>query len=1067
VANDSDFAQAVVYAVDRGVSVVQEALGTINQSRFGQAAVDYAYAHGVPVVASAADEESRHHNYPANFEHTIWVNSIRDGDGTIAEAADPQSYDLLNGCTNYGGRAWTAISSASCSSEATGRGAGLALLLVSHGKNLVDAGLIDAWDPARGVPFSAEEVRQLFRASAQDIDHSGDLELLMDPLIQGFLSGPTSELAFGSSRYPTQEGWDQYTGFGRPDAVRLLEQVEEGIPPEADLSGGPDWFAVIDPARTPKVRLRASASAARAGGWFDYSLQVGCGVQPTHYSEIRSGHRMVPLRNKKLAKWRPAQTAAACGFDPSETIEDPDAHSVTLRLVVTDRFGHQGIDRRTVAIHSDPTLHFPPRSLGASGEASPALADVDRDGVLDLVYGTADGALHALSGDTGEDLPGFPAHTDPLPVHPSPAFDSGAVPRPYESILAAVAADDLDGDGRVEIVAASAEGRVYVFDDHGRPRAGFPVASDPALSRPADRDRFNDADPGFFAAPTLADLDGQPGLEIVASCADGHVYAWRADGSPLDGFPVRVADRARYSIDPVTGKATPIGGQPVKERPRKLVGSPAVGDLDGDGTPEIVVTSNEEYGDGQGFVTDSILLQILLSGAVGVGDEFDVDTTGRVYALYADGNAHAGGPFLPGWPAHVPMLVSGLLPNVATGVSGSPALADLDPGDGSPSLAVAIFGSAGPAVVFGPDGQPLLGGSADKPAALAADFPNGGFVTAVPDSAGSKDAPFIPALGSGAFGDLNGDGLPEYVAPTGGIRKLIDVAASGNQHFGDHQVTAWDPRSGALLGASASEPAFPAVMDDMQFIASPALADVDGDGEAEIVQGSGAYLVRAYRADGTMPEGWPKFTHGWHISSPAVGDVDGDGLLEVAALTREGMLFVWDTPAPAPGGVQWQGFARDRRNTGNWSADVPLEAAPASAADGLLWALEALRLDLPSHKGLPIARFALDAAIYLLEQDEPGLAADFLPWVEFGLRPAFFRRSKAVARLHQRFLVSLRRAAERSLAGATCDPGDAHCERVLRKARRRLLAGDWAHALRRDGAAAAYWAEAFARASRL
>ena len=71
VAEVNDFAQGVVFAVDSGARVVQEALGTLNQTRFGQQAVDYAYRNGVVVIASAADEESNHHNYPANYNHTV------------------------------------------------------------------------------------------------------------------------------------------------------------------------------------------------------------------------------------------------------------------------------------------------------------------------------------------------------------------------------------------------------------------------------------------------------------------------------------------------------------------------------------------------------------------------------------------------------------------------------------------------------------------------------------------------------------------------------------------------------------------------------------------------------------------------------------------------------------------------------------------------------------------------------------------------------------------------------------------------------------------------------------
>ena len=112
-------------------------------------------------------------------------------------------------------------------------------------------------------------------------------------------------------------------------------------------------------------------------------------------------------------------------------------------------------------------------------------------------------------------------------------------------------------------------------------------------------------------------------------------------------------------------------------------------------------------------------------------------------------------------------------------------------------------------------------------------------------------------------------------------------------------------------------------MDDMQFLTSPAIADVSGDGDAEIIQGSGGYLLRAFDVDGLQPAGWPKFTHGWLVASPAPGDIDGDGLLEVVAATREGNLYIWETPRRRPpGSVQWQGFGGDRRNSKNWSAGL-------------------------------------------------------------------------------------------------------------------------------------------------
>ena len=189
------------------------------------------------------------------------MNSIVHPDGTIVEdPADPadRPYDLLNGCTNFGGHAWVAISSNSCSSEATGRSAGMVSLLISHGKNLIDDGLLQPY-PGTEQPFSAEEIRQLLRKSAEDIDHSDNLEdLTMLALLQGFLAA--DGVPFASRRFPTQAGWDQYTGYGRPNAGQLLNVTQTTLPPEADLSGSLRWFDTVDPARTKKFEITGSAA---------------------------------------------------------------------------------------------------------------------------------------------------------------------------------------------------------------------------------------------------------------------------------------------------------------------------------------------------------------------------------------------------------------------------------------------------------------------------------------------------------------------------------------------------------------------------------------------------------------------------------------------------------------------------------------------------------------------------------------------------------------------------------------------------------------------------------------
>ena len=353
------------------------------------------------------------------------------------------------------------------------------------------------------------------------------------------------------------------------------------------------------------------------------------------------------------------------------------------------------------------------------------------------------------------------------------------------------------------------------------------MTTNPAFSNPANRNRLNDADRGVIAAPTLGDLDNPPDgkLEILVSALDGYLYAWSANGVPRPGFPVRIADPAKVDIDPATGVATPLPGMDVRERGRKLLGSPAIGDLDGDGNPEIVVTSNEEYGNEDPIFTpdpSSTLTGALLTLGGSLGG-FSLDVQGRIYAVHNDGNLHAGGPFRTGWPARVPTLVSGLLPTVATGTPGSAALADLDGPGPNTELTVAIFGSGGPVVLLKPDGTSFLGTGPNGPFALATDFAEG--FPNLPSTTDAVDAPFFAALGSGAFGDMTGDGVPEYVAPLAGIRELLDVSAPASQEPGSHMIGAFDPQSGDIL------PGFPRNMDDMQFLTSPAIADVSGDGQ--------------------------------------------------------------------------------------------------------------------------------------------------------------------------------------------------------------------------------------------
>jgi hypothetical protein len=72
------------------------------------------------------------------------------------------------------------------------------------------------------------------------------------------------------------------------------------------------------------------------------------------------------------------------------------------------------------------------------------------------------------------------------------------------------------------------------------------------------------------------------------------------------------------------------------------------------------------------------------------------------------------------------------------------------------------------------------------------------------------------------------------------VKAALNIGIPGLKLPFEHHLSAWDAFSGAYLTA------FPRVMEDTQFFVIPAIAELDGDGLAEIIAGSGGYLLHAF-----------------------------------------------------------------------------------------------------------------------------------------------------------------------------------------------------------------------------
>jgi len=181
--------------------------------------------------------------------------------------------------------------------------------------------------------------------------------------------------------------------------------------------------------------------------------------------------------------------------------------------------------------------------------------------------------------------------------------------------------------------------------------------------------------------------------------------------------------------------------------------------------------------------------------------------------------------------------------------------------------------------------------------------------------------------GNYAVGDLKGNGRLAVLVSGSGAFFGLQLLDPGRRVPHEFLMGAWYADTGFPL------PSWPRLIEDMPLLNGQSVADIDGDGMPEVIAGSPGHYVHAYDYFGREPAGWPKFTGGWVAATPAVGDVDGDGYLEVAVTTREGDLFVWDTPGPADGNIQWSSFAHDPRNTGNYGSRLPEQEGPPPPDD--------------------------------------------------------------------------------------------------------------------------------------
>ena len=860
-------ARSVYFAVDSGASVIALTVADLSYSNLMRAALDYAWKRGVVVTGSSNDFDSADHQ-DGMFWPRVWpangvVANDQTGPGTGDLSRQVTSFRERSNYTSFGPHALFSVStSGGSTSESTPTQAAVAALVATEGRNAAAMGQISG-------RLDAGEIKQVVRATAANIN---------DPNL-GWPGLPGASFNI------------QY-GYGRPNVLRADEAVAANrIPPVPDILA-PSWYALYDPMHTARVPIEADIAARRARR-FSYVVEYGLGPQPLEsgFHVLARGHvnghriagvlATLDLRRIPASFWKRSLRFSS----DLSTIEQYD---VTIRVQATDERGNIGEDRRVIAVFHDPSLRML-RRLNSPADGQPVLADLLGSGKLDIVFGDAGGAVHALDPDTGRELPGWPAHTRllDLGLEGTPAARAGAVPRAYEPIEATPAVGDMFGNGALDVVVASTTGRVYVFDRHARLLPGFPrsLGADVAgMSVPppiVPRTRLPSM--GSVATPVLA--PALPGsrtrLDVVQAAWDGKVYAIDGRGGDVSGWPVMA------QIPAAMKPAAPLHDV----HDYKLIATPTLADLFGDGHYEIVLRSQESAQD-----TSSL-------GSLGSGSRtFEL-------ALWPDGNRHPGGPMVTGWPATM-------------------------------SNTFDYYGSAQDAITEGVDSAssaPIGGGVRGDLVIQTAGFlggenrlaSDGSVAASISDIAGVTFSPLAP--GQVRVPTSTTDSVPVGFSSSGTIAKLggrLEYLAAGPDqqsmlallHGGIAQRVTNFMRANDAHTLERL-PGFPAPLMGLAFLAAPAVSDVKGDGRPDVISPTDSNNIAAFDGAGQPVPGWPKFTGGWTLWTPAVGDLDADGHNEVVAVTREGYLFVWRTPGRASQNQAYS-WHQDNWHTGRFGIDT-------------------------------------------------------------------------------------------------------------------------------------------------
>ncbi|MCD4736756.1 MAG: LamG domain-containing protein, partial [Bacteroidales bacterium] len=184
-------------------------------------------------------------------------------------------------------------------------------------------------------------------------------------------------------------------------------------------------------------------------------------------------------------------------------------------------------------------------SIDVGGQSAPTFTDLDGDNLLDLIIGEWDGNLNHWEQDSKNST------TFSLISESFNSIDVGNRSMP--------ALTDLDGDGLLDLIVGEYDGYLNHYEQDNENSTFFSLLTE----------NFNSIDVGERATPVFTDLDGDGLLDLIIGESDGYLNRWEQDSENSTSFTL--ITEYFHLID--------VG----------LQSAPTFTDLDGDGLLDLII----------------------------------------------------------------------------------------------------------------------------------------------------------------------------------------------------------------------------------------------------------------------------------------------------------------------------------------------------------------------------------------------------------------------------------------------------------------------------------------------